>query len=132
MKSRLCLAVVLSVLLSLIVLPVVAADGDILMWVSRARLAYVGRSSTGTDAMVAYIHVRDATRKWVDGATVSAEWTLPNGNCVSQTATTNLQGIAKLSIWQGKGIYRLTVVDVTKVGWEYIPVVTATAPLTAR
>ncbi|MCU0522001.1 MAG: hypothetical protein MUF84_15080 [Anaerolineae bacterium] len=119
MKAKLTLVIALCILLSSIALPVLAED-SIAMWVSRARLAYVGRSSTGPDAVVGLIHVRDANLQMVDGATVTATWTTPDGR-VQQTAVTAFQGIAEFRIWAGRGTYTLCVDGVTKDGWLYAP-----------
>ena len=136
MKAKLYLAIVVSVLLSLIACPALAGDettDPILMWVSRARLAHVGRSSTGTDAMVAMIHVRDANRQKVEDAWVTVGWTLPDGSpSFPPSVLTDEQGIARFTVWAGTGVYRLRVLDVTKAGWQYYEVVTAAYPFTAR
>ena len=120
MKAKLTLIIALCVLLSFIALPVLAED-PIAMWVSRARLAYVGRSSTGPDAVVGLIHVRDANLQMVAGATVTATWTTPDGEELHQTAVTAFQGIAEFRIWEGRGEYTLCVDGVTKGGWLYNP-----------
>jgi hypothetical protein len=120
-KLPLYLAIVVSMLVSAIAFPVLAAEGPIPMWVSRARLAYVGRSSTGPDAVVGMIHIRDATLAKVEGATVTAEWTLPDGTVFQETAVTAFQGVARFSVWEGRGVYKLCVIDATKEGWLYDP-----------
>jgi hypothetical protein len=120
-KLPLYLAIVVCMLVSAIAFPVLAAGDPIPMWVSRARLAYVGRSSTGPDAVVGMIHIRDATKAKVAGATVTAEWTLPGGTVFQETAPTDSAGIARFSEWVGQGDYRLCVIDATKAGWLYDP-----------
>ena len=102
----------------------VLADGDAIpMWVHRARLNYNGRSSTGDDRVVALIHVRDANNEMVAGATVTAEWTVPDPDpderVFRETTLTNLKGIARFSVWEGRGEYMICVIDVTKGGWLY-------------
>jgi hypothetical protein len=123
MKGKLPLYLVIAVtmLISLIAVPVLAAEDPIPMWVSRARLAYNGRSPSGPDRVVGMIHVRDATLAMVEGATVTAEWTLPDGTVFQETALTSFQGIAQFSVWAGRGVYKLCVIDVIKVGWLYDP-----------
>jgi len=120
MKARqmLFVAVVAAVLATTIALPVMAEDA-IAMWVSRARLAYNGRSSHSPDRIVGMIHVRDANLATVAGAEVTAQWTLPDGTVVEQTAVTAFQGIATFQVWEGRGVYRLCVTDVAKDGWDY-------------
>lgn len=122
MKTKLLLvAIVVSMLVSAIAFPVLAAGDPILMWVSRARLAYIGRSSTGPDAIVGLIHFRDANKAKVEGAKVEATWTLPDGTTLEETAVTDLAGIARFSVWEGPGVYKLCVDGATKVGWLYDP-----------
>ena len=58
-KKLLCLAILAGILVLAIAVPVMAADTP--MWIQRVRLAYTGRSSSGPDAVVAFIHIRDAT-----------------------------------------------------------------------
>jgi hypothetical protein len=120
-KLPLYLSIVVGILLSLVAFPVLAEGSPIPMWVSRARLAYVGRSSTGPDAVVGMIHVRDATQAMVAGASVTVEWTLPDGTILQETALTAFQGVAEFRVWAGRGAYRLCVIDVTKEGWLYDP-----------
>ena len=126
MRTKLCLAVVVGVLLSLLAFPTLAGTGDIPMWVSHARLTWTGRSSTGTDAVVGYIHVRDANNRNVAGASVTVRWTLDGAYLASETVVTSSRGLAQSSVWGGKGVYRLYVTNVAKTGWVYYPTVIAT------
>ena len=121
MKTRhlLYVVIVAGLLASAVALPALADEGDIEMWVHRARVAYTGRSSGGTDAMVAFIHIRDTTLDMVEGASVTAEWTLPDGSILEDKMLTNAQGIAAFSVWAGRGDYTICVTGVTKVGWAY-------------
>ena len=119
MKHLIYLAILLGLLLPISALPVVADAGDIAMWIQRARLTWTGRSSGGPDAMVGYIHIRDINNDMVQGALVTAEWTLPDGDTLPHTVVTSRQGIAIFSVWEGRGEYKLCVTDVTKSGWEY-------------
>jgi hypothetical protein len=118
-KHVLYLAIVVGLLLSLSTLPVLAEEEGIPMWVHRARLAYTGRSPHGPDAIVAFIHIRDATLDMVEGATVSAQWTLPDGTLRQEAVFTNAQGIAEFRLWEGRGDYQICVTSVTKAGWQY-------------
>jgi len=120
-KKLLYLAIVAGILVSTVAAPVLAGEDPIPMWVHRARLAYNGRSSSGPDRMVTLIHVRDATNDMVAGATVTAEWTVPDPDepVFRETMLTNLQGIARFSVWEGRGEYKICVIDVTKDGWQY-------------
>ena len=123
MKVRLPLYVLIAVtmMVSTIVVPVLADDGPIPMWASRVRLAYNGRSSSSPDRVVGMVHVRDANLATVEGAAVTAEWTLPDGTEFQEAAVTAFQGIATFKVWAGRGTYTLCVVDVTKEGWLYDP-----------
>jgi hypothetical protein len=120
MKTRfvLYLMVIVGLVASVGAIPVFADEVD--MWVHRARLTYTGRSSGGPDQMVAYIHIRDATLDMVEGATVSATWTLPDGTVLEAgPAVTNVRGIAQFGIFAGAGDYTICVTDVTKADWAY-------------
>jgi hypothetical protein len=107
-------------LATVVALPVIA-DDPIAMWVSRVRLAYNGRSSHSPDRIVGLIHVRDGNLATVPGTEVTAEWALPDGTVLEETAVTAFQGIATFTIWEGRGEYRLCVTDLTKDGWDYHP-----------
>ncbi len=120
-KLPLYLVIAVTMLVSLIAVPALADDDPIPMWVSRARLAYNGRSPHGPDRVVGMIHVRDANLSMVPGAAVTAEWTLPDGTAFQETALTSFQGIAEFRVWAGRGVYKLCVIDVTKDGWLYDP-----------
>jgi hypothetical protein len=117
-KARLYVALIVVVLLSLMTVPALAEEG-IAMWVSQVRLAWNGRSSSGTDSVVGMVHVRDANLAAVEGAEVIAVWTLPSSTIITETATTEFQGIATFSTWAGSGTYTLCVTDIIKDGWAY-------------
>jgi len=117
-KKLLFILLVAAMLVSAVALTA-AAEGDVPMWVTGVRLAYNGRSSSSPDRVVALVHVRDANKAAVEGATVTAEWTLPGGATVVATAETEFQGIASFTIWAGRGEYKLCVQDVVKDGWAY-------------
>ena len=125
-KQLLHAAIFAGVLVSTLALPVLA-DGDTIpipMWVHRIRLAYIGRTCTCPDRMVALIHIRDATKDMVADAKVIAKWTvtLPDGTVevVEQTSTTAFQGIAEFAVpAERSGEYEICVVGVTKEGWQY-------------
>jgi hypothetical protein len=95
MKSKLLfVAVIVVVLGAMIAVPARAEEAEgIPMWVSGVRLAYNGRSSSGTDRIVAMVHIRDANLATVEGATVTGQWTLPDGTLKEETAVTAFQGI---------------------------------------
>ena len=118
-KKLLYLAIVAGILALTIAVPVLAVEDPILMWVHRARLNYNGRASTCPDQMVALIHIRDAENDMVEGAEVTAEWTLPDLTTVTEYRLTGAQGFARFSRWDGKGTYKFCVKGVTKDGWQY-------------
>lgn len=122
MKTKLLLVGIVAVVLgTMIAVPVLTEDEAITMFVSRVRLAYNGRSSSSPDRVVAMVHVRDTNKAAVAGATVSAQWTLPNGTVLKVTADTDFQGIATFQVWAGRGTYTLCVTDVAKDECEYDP-----------
>jgi len=138
MKAKLTLAIVICALLSVSALPLLAQTADKPMVVKYIRMAYNGRSSTGTDSVSALVYVRDAANRKVVGATVDVLWTVTNldGEVVYQdtaTAVTTKYGYARLKLWEGKGIYTLTVTNVTKSGyvWDQVSALT-TASIAAR
>ena len=104
MKTRTTLYLVLAaVILTLaIAAPALAEDSDTLMWVERNRLAWNGRSSGGTDRIVAKIHVFDANNAMVEGAAVVAVWTLPDGSTKEALSVTAFQGIAEFAVERPK------------------------------
>jgi hypothetical protein len=120
-KRALYLAIIVGLLASMGAIPALAEDGDIPMWVQRARLTYTGRSSGGPDEMVAYIHIRDAELNMVEGATVEATWRMLDDEPASlvETAVTNEQGIAIFTNWSGAGDYEICVTGVDKEGWVW-------------
>jgi hypothetical protein len=123
-KPVLYLVILAGLLASMAALPVLAEEEPIAMWVHRARLAYTGRSPHGPDAVVAFVHIRDATLDMVEGATVTAVWTLPGDDgpwTKTEAVVTNEQGIAVFAVWEGRGDYRLCVTGVTKDGWLWDP-----------
>jgi hypothetical protein len=115
------LVLIVGLLGSMGTLPTLAEEGDITMWVHSARLAYTGRSPHGPDALVAYIHIRDTSLEMVEGATVTVTWTLPDKPSRIERVITNEQGIARFSLWEGRGDYKICIDDVTKDGWIYDP-----------
>jgi hypothetical protein len=123
-KHVLYLVIIVGLLVPLSAIPVLA-DGGIPMWVHHARVAYTGRSHWGPDAVGAFIHIRDANLTMVEGALVSGTWTwtLSDGTVGTedQQVLTNRQGIAELSVWEGRGEYKICVTGVTKDGWLYDP-----------
>jgi hypothetical protein len=117
-KHLLYITIIVGLLATIGAIPVLA--DETVMWVHRVRLAYTGRSSTGPDAMNALVHIRDENLTMVEGATVTAEWTLPNGTLITgEEAVTNLQGIAIFETFAGAGSYTFCVTGVAKAGWDY-------------
>ena len=117
-RQRIICSLILVVLAALSALPVLAQNDYIM--VSRVRLAYTGRSSTGTDTVVGLVRIRDARRHGVSGALVTVSWSCPDGTHTI-SAETDAKGMAKFSIWAGAGTYTLTVTNVSKYGWDYRP-----------
>ena len=67
------------------------------------------------------ITIKDQDAGPVDGATVSAQWTQPNGKLVNQQQVTGATGVASFDIRSKAGTYKICVTDVTKAGWIYDP-----------
>lgn len=120
-KRVLFVAVAVALLAGALVLPALAEEEPVAMFVSQVRLAYNGRSSHSPDRIVALVHVRDVNQAAVEGALVSAVWTLPDGSRVVHQEVTAFQGIATFSLWAGKGAYSLCVTGVSKAGFAYDP-----------
>jgi len=55
----------------------------------------------------------------VADATVSATWTKPGGSTVIQTATTSFKGVARFSVSDSRGVYTLTVNNISKTGYAF-------------
>jgi hypothetical protein len=89
------------------------------MWIQRNRLAWTGRSYSTSDEVVAKIHIFDATRSMVTGATVTAVWTFDGTFLAGATSVTAFQGIAEFRLPAHRGQYQICVADVTKDGWRY-------------
>ena len=71
--------------------------------------------------VLADITIKDQIANPVDGATVSAQWTQPNGKLVNQQQVTGATGVASFDISSKAGTYQICVTDVTKAGWIYDP-----------
>ena len=119
MRAKLLFVAIVVMLGAMVATPVMTEDEDVAMFVTRVRLAYNGRSSSSSDRIVAMVHVRDVNMAAVADATVTGEWTLPDGTVQVETALTDFQGIATFQVWVGSGVYQLCVKDVNKEGWEY-------------
>jgi len=65
------------------------------------------------------ITIKDQDGNPVDGATVSAQWTQPNGKLVNQQQVTGATGVASFSIRSKAGTYKICVTDITKAGCIY-------------
>jgi len=89
------------------------------MHVESIVMSYVvsGKNRTVT----AKITINDASNNPVSGASVAAQWTLPNGSTKNQTATTAVGGVATFNYTWKKGTYQICVTNVTKAGYTYDP-----------
>jgi hypothetical protein len=115
MKAKLFAVVAMSVLLLSVAMPVLAVeDGSVSMWVSRVRLNYIGRSYSCPDRVMGLVYLRDDGSGYFGSATVTVEWTLPDGTALPQMAMTPYRGgIARFTVWAGPGQYKLCVTNVT-------------------
>jgi hypothetical protein len=78
----------------------------------------------GGDRYVAlgFVRILGADARPSPGATVHAEWTLPNGSPRAQEAVTTAAGWARFRIGSPlTGTYEICVTDVVKSGWVYDP-----------
>jgi len=89
------------------------------MHVQSITLTYAvsGKNRTVT----ARILINDTSDNPVPGASVVAQWTLPNGFRKNQTATTAADGVATFRYTSKKGTYQICVTNVTKAGYTYDP-----------
>lgn len=72
--------------------------------------------------LTARITIVDASGAPVPGATVSVEWTLPDGPTRLQQEGTDDRGSARFALrFSTAGTYTITVIDVVKEGWLYDP-----------
>ena len=84
-------------------------------------LRYVDLGS-GRYSVQSTLRIRDQDGQLVPAATVSSEWTLPNGVSRLQNATTNTLGIARFRLTSRlTGVYEFCVSDVVKDGFVYDP-----------
>lgn len=68
------------------------------------------------------VTVQDAYKHAISGATVSITWTKPDGSLVSQSANTNMNGLASFTVGNtGKGVTTLNLNNITKAGYQFDP-----------
>lgn len=68
------------------------------------------------------VHIAGEGGEAVDGAAVTAEWTLPCGSVRIQRAGTDAAGRAAFAVRSAQaGRYQLCVTSVAKDGWQYDP-----------
>lgn len=80
-------------------------------------ITFTSRSSV----LTGQVTVKTETGLTVKNATVSITWTLPDGSTLAQTAKTSASGVARFSLTAGKGLYRLTVTNITKPNFAFDP-----------
>lgn len=72
------------------------------------------------DRVGGLVQVEDTAGQPLAGATVFAQWSLPNGDTVNRTATTNASGRAKFRVdGLGSGDYTLTIFNIVLDGYEF-------------
>jgi len=80
------------------------------------------KSVIGLFTVMGSVPVADQNGAAVSGATVSAQWTLPDGTTQSKTAVTELTGVAKFRLNSTQhGEYELCVTNVVASGYTYDP-----------
>lgn len=65
------------------------------------------------------VTVLDENLGAINGATVRATWTLPDGSTLDQATSTSGSGQAKFQLSGDGGLYRLTVTDISKDGYVF-------------
>jgi hypothetical protein len=67
------------------------------------------------------VTVKDENDSPVAGANVAATWTLPDGSSTNRSGNTDADGVARLEIVNGRGVYRLRVNAISKAGYAFNP-----------
>jgi len=67
------------------------------------------------------VTVKDGNGKLISGASVTAQWTRPDGSTVVQSVTTRGTGVAQFQASGGRGTYTLTVTDIYKYLYTFDP-----------
>jgi len=75
------------------------------------------KMSVKAGSVRAAVVVVDETGGGVRGATVVAEWTLPDGSKVAASLTTNRTGKATFTTSAVPGVYTFEITQITAVGW---------------
>jgi hypothetical protein len=99
----------------------IGSSYDGIAHVQRIKLRYslVGGSRY---KVTAEIRIVDANNQAVSGATVYAQWELPNGSLQDQESVTKTPGTARFTVSSTQtGVYEICVTDVVKEGWLYDP-----------
>ncbi|MFN0141291.1 MAG: hypothetical protein ACKVQW_14540 [Pyrinomonadaceae bacterium] len=94
---------------------VVAGTASIMIVSSIRMYAVTETAGTSVNADVNVVDNRGAP---VQGAAVTVRWRMPNGQSQIQTGDTNAKGIATFSVAAMRGLYRLTIYDLVKAGFE--------------
>ena len=91
------------------------------MHVGAIKMKYVDRGG-GRYVVSATVQILNQNHAKVPGATVTIDWTLPNGSHVSQSALTNSNGLAAFKVKSTTGgSFQVCVTNVTKAGYSYDP-----------
>lgn len=73
------------------------------------------------DVVSGLVTVKDEDDTSLEGATVSATWTLPGGTIQNQIADTGGNGVAGFATARQSGTYILTVTNITRAGYRFDP-----------
>ncbi len=92
-----------------------------IMHVKAIKMVYQDAGS-GRYAVDGQVQITDLSHVRVAGATVTVEWTLPDGSHLTKQAVTRATGIAPFRAKSTlTGTYQICVTDVTKAGYTYDP-----------
>ncbi len=104
-----------------VTITVTAGNGCTTNCLRSTAIAMSARIITGQVRVTSSITVKNENGVAIQGATVAATWTLPNGTTQTTTGVTGRTGIAKLTVTNGFGTYIITINNISKTGYTFDP-----------